>query len=86
MKGCAEGIPDDLIDITVVSFNCLAQYRVVARVRDGHRLGLFLPQARAAFDIGEEESDGACREGVHKINTQLQGKEISKPVFHLSML
>ena len=40
---------------------------IMPRVRDGHRLGLFLPEARAAFDIGEEKCDGAGGELIHNL-------------------
>jgi hypothetical protein len=49
----AERIANDLKDVTMVSLDRRAQDGVVLRVCGRHRLRRFLPQARAACDIGK---------------------------------
>jgi hypothetical protein len=46
----------------MLRFDGLAQDGIMALMRNGHRVGLFLPQAGAAFDIGEQKGDCAGRE------------------------
>ena len=59
MKGGAEGIPNDLEDISAVTFDRLAQYGMMARQRLGHNGRIMLPELRATLNIGEQESDSA---------------------------
>jgi hypothetical protein len=42
----------------VVLGDRVAQDRIVSRERVAHRVGMFLPEARGAFEIREEEGDG----------------------------
>jgi hypothetical protein len=58
MKSRAEGIADDLKDITEIVFNGGLQDSMVARQGSWHRIRVFLPQARAALNIGEQK--GHC--------------------------
>ena len=54
--------------MTLVGFHRLPQQRIVARERLRHRAWELLPTMGGAFDIGEEESDGAlgkCRLIAH---------------------
>src|SRR5262249_28668726 len=55
MERCAERITNGLEDKAVVAINDLAQQGIVALQGGRHRLRLLFPQARAAFDVGEEE-------------------------------
>ena len=41
------------------------QERVVALDRIAHRLGMLLDQPRRAFDVGEQEGDGAGGKVAH---------------------
>jgi hypothetical protein len=47
-------------DAVVAIYRCTDQ-RVMACERHGHPLTLLLPQAGAAFDVGEEEGGGRSR-------------------------
>ena len=50
--------------MAAVGFDRLAEEGVVASQGSLHRLGVLLPEAGAAFDVGEEKSDragGKCR-------------------------
>ena len=61
VEGGAEGIPNNLEDIAAVSFDCLAQYGVMARQGLSHDIGELLPELRATLNIGKQESDCASR-------------------------
>ncbi len=54
-KGAVKGVAHGLEHCTAVGLKGCAQDRIVAAQGSFHRLGLGLPQARAAFDVGEEK-------------------------------
>ena len=54
-----------LDDRAAVRLDRGAHDRVVARQRGPHRLGLFLPQAGRAFDVGEQERHRSGRRLTH---------------------
>jgi hypothetical protein len=58
-KSRAERIAHRLEDVAVVGSDRLVEEGVVTGERFPHRLGLLLPEAGAAFDVGEEKRDGA---------------------------
>jgi len=61
MESPAEGVPDDLEDVTAVGFDGLRKQGVVPGKRLRHGRGMLLPELRAALDIGEQEGDGSSR-------------------------
>ena len=54
-----ESIAYDLKDIAVVGFDRATQNSMVPRPRGFPRVRIFLREFRTAFDVGEEEGDGA---------------------------
>ena len=55
-------IPNNLKDIAVIRLNGLIQNLMVPRKQRRQRVRILLRQFSAAFDIGEEKCDGACRD------------------------
>jgi len=64
MKCCAEYITDDLKDISVMRFICRPQNIIVTFAKALPCLGMFLYEFGTAFNIGEDECDGAGGERV----------------------
>jgi hypothetical protein len=55
-------IADRLENHTALRIDRLPQHRIVARKGRWHRPRVLLPQLRAAFDVGEQEGEGAGRQ------------------------
>ncbi len=60
-EGRVQPVARLLHDVPAVPFHRLARERVVARHRRAHPIGLLLPEAGAALDVGEKERRGAGR-------------------------
>ena len=62
VKGGAERVAHDLENVAAVRLDRDPQDLVMPGERDPHRLGVPLPEPRAALDVGEEKGDGTGRE------------------------
>ncbi len=60
-------VADDLENIAVMCFNHLMQDLIMARQKNRHGVWILLRQFRAAFDVGEEEGDGARGKVSHDV-------------------
>ena len=73
--GGAERVPDGLEDDAPARDDAL-QYLVVAGEGVPHGLGLLLPQAGAALNVGKEEGDGARRQrGRRRVGPRRVGRQ-----------
>ena len=66
-EGGERAVAGRLEHVPAVRFDGLADDRVVAFQFDAHRVGLLLPQARRALDVGEQErhdARGSLRHGA----------------------
>jgi hypothetical protein len=64
MESCTEGIANDLEDMSVLGLNGLMQYLMVPRKQSGHGIWILLGKLGRAFNIGEEEGNGASGESL----------------------
>jgi hypothetical protein len=65
VKGSAKGIAHGFEDVAAVGLNGGAEESVVAGQRLLHRFEVLLPEAGAAFDVGEQEGDRRARRIYH---------------------
>jgi hypothetical protein len=63
-EGRLKGVADDLVDEPTAAGHRFMQDGVVTVQRRLHRLGLALPQGRAAFDVGIQERDRTAWEMI----------------------
>ena len=56
-----DGITDYFVEHAVVRLDCLPEQGNLSIDRGHHSVAITLPERGAAFDIGEEKSDGAAR-------------------------
>ena len=62
-EGGAESIADGLEDGASIGLDGGAEEGVVASEGEAHSVGLFVPEASAALDVGEKERDGSGGQG-----------------------
>ncbi len=69
VEGGAERVPDNLEHVAAGQLNRLLEQSVMADEGVIHRLGMLLPEPRAALDVREEEGDraGGQRQHVHAL-------------------
>ncbi len=67
-EGGAKRIAHRLEHMPAVGLDCRAQDLVVADEGCRHGLALLLPALGGAFDVGEQEGEGAGGEGVHDLS------------------
>jgi hypothetical protein len=77
------------VGTAVVPLDSGPEARVVFRDEGAHRLGLFLLQARRAFDVGEQErhrprgqSSPEVRHQRPRLRSRRLGLEVSEPLCH----
>jgi hypothetical protein len=61
-EGSTEGIADSFEDTAAMSVDGVPEEHVMARKRRGHGLGMLLPEAGAALDVGEEKGNRPRRQ------------------------
>jgi hypothetical protein len=60
-----DGVTNDFVEHAVMRLDCLPEQGNMSSDGDGHGGAITLPESGAAFDIGEEEGDGAARQLGH---------------------
>jgi hypothetical protein len=81
MERGAKGISNGLENMPMMRSNGLIQDLMMACEQGWHRVGIFLREPCAAFDVGEEEGDGAGGKIRHTNKPRLPIKSLL-PVFY----
>lgn len=77
VEGGAERVPDNLEDVAAGQLDRLVEQPVMADQGALHRLGMLLPEPRAALDVREEEGDRACGKRRHVYALALRAMRVT---------